>query len=64
MVGGTALSPCHMLSLSRDMWWPCPLTPSVLSPASPRFELPMGTTEQPPLPQQTQPPTKVLPPSH
>lgn len=26
---------------------------------SPRFELPMGTTEQPPLPQQTQPPTKV-----
>ncbi|EGV99130.1 Cleavage and polyadenylation specificity factor subunit 4 [Cricetulus griseus] len=25
---------------------------------SPRFELPMGTTEQPPLPQQTQPPTK------
>lgn len=27
---------------------------------SPRFELPMGTTEQPPLPQQTQPPAKVL----
>ncbi|OWK11210.1 hypothetical protein Celaphus_00007294 [Cervus elaphus hippelaphus] len=28
---------------------------------SPRFELPMGTTEQPPLPQQTHPPTKRTP---
>lgn len=40
---------------------PPDLSPLVLSSrTSPRFELPMGTTEQPPLPQQTQPPTKVL----
>lgn len=35
------------------------LIPSGCWTTSPRFELPMGTTEQPPLPQQTQPPTKV-----
>ncbi|KAF6123779.1 cleavage and polyadenylation specific factor 4 [Phyllostomus discolor] len=37
----------------------CPEGPSCKF-MHPRFELPMGTTEQPPLPQQTQPPTKVL----
>ena len=36
----------------------CPEGPSCKF-MHPRFELPMGTTEQPPLPQQTQPPTKV-----
>lgn len=44
-------------------WEPRPpgssLTSSSPLVTSPRFELPMGTTEQPPLPQQTQPPTKV-----
>lgn len=35
------------------------LLPSGYLVTSPRFELPMGTTEQPPLPQQTQPPSKV-----
>lgn len=35
----------------------CPEGPSCKF-MHPRFELPMGTTEQPPLPQQTQPPTK------
>lgn len=39
------------------------LIPSGCWVTSPRFELPMGTTEQPPLPQQTQPPTKVPCPS-
>lgn len=38
---------------------PLVLIPSGCGVTSPRFELPMGTTEQPPLPQQTQPPTKV-----
>lgn len=40
---------------------PPPLVPvpSCCRVTSPRFELPMGTTEQPPLPQQTQPPAKV-----
>uniref|UniRef100_A0A8C9C834 Cleavage and polyadenylation specificity factor subunit 4 n=1 Tax=Phocoena sinus TaxID=42100 RepID=A0A8C9C834_PHOSS len=36
----------------------CPEGPSCKF-MHPRFELPMGTTEQPPLPQQTQPPAKV-----
>ncbi|XP_063090243.1 cleavage and polyadenylation specificity factor subunit 4 isoform X1 [Cavia porcellus] len=36
----------------------CPEGPSCKF-MHPRFELPMGTTEQPPLPQQTQPPTKA-----
>lgn len=44
-------------------WEPRPPSSSVPSSSplvtSPRFELPMGTTEQPPLPQETQPPTKV-----
>ncbi|XP_021110500.1 cleavage and polyadenylation specificity factor subunit 4 isoform X1 [Heterocephalus glaber] len=40
----------------------CPEGPSCKF-MHPRFELPMGTTEQPPLPQQTQPPTKRLLPS-
>lgn len=40
----------------------CPEGPSCKF-MHPRFELPMGTTEQPPLPQQTQPPTKVLYPA-
>ncbi|KAF3813908.1 hypothetical protein GH733_017940 [Mirounga leonina] len=40
----------------------CPEGPSCKF-MHPRFELPMGTTEQPPLPQQTQPPTKVPCPS-
>ncbi|PNI89711.1 CPSF4 isoform 10, partial [Pan troglodytes] len=35
----------------------CPEGPSCKF-MHPRFELPMGTTEQPPLPQQTQPPAK------
>uniref|UniRef100_G3T638 Cleavage and polyadenylation specificity factor subunit 4 n=1 Tax=Loxodonta africana TaxID=9785 RepID=G3T638_LOXAF len=35
----------------------CPEGPSCKF-MHPRFELPMGATEQPPLPQQTQPPTK------
>nr|KAF6354622.1 cleavage and polyadenylation specific factor 4 [Myotis myotis] len=35
----------------------CPEGPSCKF-MHPRFELPMGTTEQPPLPQQTQPPSK------
>lgn len=38
----------------------CPEGPSCKF-MHPRFELPMGTTEQPPLPQQTQPPTKRAP---
>ncbi|XP_023618315.1 cleavage and polyadenylation specificity factor subunit 4 isoform X5 [Myotis lucifugus] len=37
----------------------CPEGPSCKF-MHPRFELPMGTTEQPPLPQQTQPPSKVV----
>ncbi|XP_063462060.1 cleavage and polyadenylation specificity factor subunit 4 isoform X2 [Pan paniscus] len=36
----------------------CPEGPSCKF-MHPRFELPMGTTEQPPLPQQTQPPAKA-----
>uniref|UniRef100_A0A8C0KNX6 Cleavage and polyadenylation specificity factor subunit 4 n=1 Tax=Canis lupus dingo TaxID=286419 RepID=A0A8C0KNX6_CANLU len=38
----------------------CPEGPSCKF-MHPRFELPMGTTEQPPLPQQTQPATKRAP---
>ncbi|XP_012614498.1 cleavage and polyadenylation specificity factor subunit 4 isoform X3 [Tupaia chinensis] len=38
----------------------CPEGPSCKF-MHPRFELPMGTTEQPPLPQQTQPPAKRVP---
>ncbi|XP_040836310.1 cleavage and polyadenylation specificity factor subunit 4 isoform X7 [Ochotona curzoniae] len=38
----------------------CPEGPSCKF-MHPRFELPMGTTEQPPLPQQTQPPSKRAP---